>query len=89
MNFLGAGDAARGAIGQRQGGGLRALLGGRLGLGGWAVGGSPSGLPEGLARPLPQGSDLVLQMHFHPTGKVEKNRQRWESILPRSLPRAR
>jgi len=72
MNFLGAGDAARGAIGQRQGGGLRALLGGRLGLGGWAVGGSPSGLPEGLARPLPQGSDLVLQMHFHPTGKVEK-----------------
>lgn len=72
MNFLGAGAAARGAAGQRQGRGLAGLLGGRLGLGGWAVGGSPSGLPEGLARPLPMGSDLVLQMHFHPTGKVER-----------------
>jgi hypothetical protein len=72
MNFLGAGAAARGALGQRQGRGALGLLGGRLGLGGWAVGGSPSGLPEGLARPLPQGSDLVLQMHFHPTGKIER-----------------
>jgi hypothetical protein len=75
MNFLGAGAAARGAIGQRQGRGGRgvlAALGGRMGLGGWAVGGAPSGLPEGLARPLPQGSDFVLQMHFHPTGKIER-----------------
>jgi mono/diheme cytochrome c family protein len=72
MNFLGAGAAARGAVGQRQGRGLAGLLGGRLGLGGWAVGGTPSGLPEGLARPLPMGSDLILQMHFHPTGKVER-----------------
>jgi mono/diheme cytochrome c family protein len=65
MNFLGAGAAARGR-------GALGLLGGRSGLGGWAVGGSPSGLPEGLARPLPQGSDLILQMHFHPTGKLER-----------------
>jgi hypothetical protein len=65
MNFLGAGAAARGR-------GALALLGGRSGLGGWAVGGSPSGLPEGLARPVPQGSDLILQMHFHPTGKIER-----------------
>src|SRR5688572_11566258 len=72
MNFLRAGAAARGAVGQRQGRGALALLGGRLGLGGWAVGGSPSGLPEGLARPLPNGSDLALQMHFHPTGKIER-----------------
>src|SRR5688572_11395535 len=72
MNFLGAGAAARGALGQRQGRGALGLLAGRLGLGGWAVGGSPSGLPEGLARSLPNGSDLVLQMHFHPTGKIER-----------------
>jgi len=44
----------------------------RSSLGGWAVGGNPQMLPEGLARPLPQESDFVLQMHFHPTGKVEK-----------------
>ena len=41
------------------------------GLGGWAVGGSPLALPAGLARPLPKGSDFVLQMHFHLTGKAE------------------
>jgi len=40
-------------------------------LGGWAVGGTPVFLPEGLAMPLPKGSDFLLQMHFHPTGKPE------------------
>ena len=35
------------------------------------MGGVPRPLPDGLARSLPQESDLVLQMHFHPTGKVE------------------
>src|SRR5215813_9476914 len=44
----------------------------RSSLGGWAVGGTAQFLPDGLARPLPQESDFVLQMHFHPTGKVEK-----------------
>jgi hypothetical protein len=40
-------------------------------LGGWAVGNTPVFLPDGLALPLPKGSDIVLQMHFHPTGKSE------------------
>lgn len=38
-------------------------------LGGWAVGGGPRMLPEGLAHPLPKGSDVILSCHFHPTGK--------------------
>ncbi|MEZ5365582.1 MAG: hypothetical protein R2748_25445 [Bryobacterales bacterium] len=46
------------------------------GLGGWAVGGSPQPLPDGLARPLPAGADLVVQMHFHPSGKVEHEKAR-------------
>lgn len=41
-------------------------------LGGWAVGGEAKHLPLGLARPLKAEDDLVLQIHFHPTGKVEK-----------------
>jgi len=41
-------------------------------LGGWAVGARPAKLPDGLAWPLPQGSDLVVQTHFHPSGKAEK-----------------
>ncbi len=43
-------------------------------LAGWAVGGMPEHLPEGLALKLPKGSDLVLQSHFHPSGKKEKER---------------
>src|SRR5262249_22205228 len=42
------------------------------GLGGWAVGATPRKLPEGLAMPLPKGSDLVLQTHFHPAGKADE-----------------
>lgn len=38
---------------------------------GWAVGGMPERLPDGLAIKLPKGSDLVLQSHFHPSGKKE------------------
>jgi hypothetical protein len=40
-------------------------------LGGWAVGATPVPLADGLAYPLPAGSDLVLQEHFHLTGKAE------------------
>lgn len=40
-------------------------------LGGWAVGGTPRFLPEGQALPIARNADVVLQMHFHPTGKAE------------------
>jgi len=41
------------------------------GLGGYAPGATPSFLPDGVARYLAAGSDLVIQTHFHPTGKPE------------------
>ncbi len=41
------------------------------GLGGWAVGATPMMFPEGLATRLARGSDFLLQLHFHPTGKPE------------------
>ena len=40
-------------------------------LGGWAVGATPRMLPEGIALRLPKGSDFLLQMHFHLSGKPE------------------
>ena len=43
-------------------------------LGGWAVGATPTFLPDGLAFLLPKGSDFVLQTHFHLTGKPESER---------------
>jgi hypothetical protein len=41
-------------------------------MGGWAVGATPRDLPGGLAFSMPKGSDLVVQIHFHPSGKAER-----------------
>jgi hypothetical protein len=41
------------------------------GLGGYVPGAMPNRLPGDLARLLPKGSDIVMQTHFHPTGKAE------------------
>ena len=40
-------------------------------LGGWAPGSFPHFLPDGIARNLKKGNDLVLQIHYHPDGKEE------------------
>lgn len=40
-------------------------------LGGWSVGNTPRPLPNGMGRYLKKGSELVVQMHYHPTGKQE------------------
>ncbi len=77
MSFLGSGAEAgaarggallRGAGGGASSGGAAESFGA---LGGWAVGGAPAELPQGTARRLPAGSALVVQMHFHPSGKPE------------------
>jgi mono/diheme cytochrome c family protein len=41
------------------------------GLGGWAPGAAPHRFPEGAAKAIPANADLVVQIHFHPSGKVE------------------
>ena len=41
-------------------------------LGGWAVGGRAKFLPGGLAYRLPSGADFIMDMHFHLSGKPEK-----------------
>jgi hypothetical protein len=51
--------------------GVGGINGGTGPLGGWAVGATAQLLPDGVAMALPKGSDVVLQMHFHPTGKPE------------------
>jgi len=43
-------------------------------LGTWAVGGTAREFPGGIARRLAKDSDLVVQLHFHPTGKPEVER---------------
>ncbi len=60
-------------------------------LGGWAPGVTARFWPNNVGWWLPGGSDLILQMHYHPTGKVEKDqsevgiyftKKRGKSIIP-------
>ncbi|HLK50785.1 MAG TPA: hypothetical protein VKT49_21740 [Bryobacteraceae bacterium] len=46
------------------------------GLGGWTPGKQPVPAPPGMAETLYAGADLVLQIHYHPTGKPETDRTR-------------
>ena len=45
-------------------------------LGGWAPGIQPSPLPDGIGRTLPRRSDIIVQVHYHPSGKPETDRTR-------------
>ncbi len=45
-------------------------------LGGWAPGNEPSFLPDGVGRLLPSKADVVMQVHYHPSGKAEVDRTR-------------
>jgi mono/diheme cytochrome c family protein len=58
-------------------------------LGVWAVGMTPRALPEGLALPLPKGSDVVLQLHLHPSGKPEIERAKIGIYFASSAPSRR
>ena len=40
-------------------------------IGGWSVGNTPRPLPNEMGRYLKKGSDLVMEVHYHPSGKVE------------------
>ena len=59
----------------RQAGGITdpaaAFGGGNGGLGGHVPGATPAKLPGDLAMFLPKGSDVIMQTHFHPSGKKE------------------
>jgi hypothetical protein len=44
---------------------------GALPLVGWSPGADPMPIEEGIARVVPAGADIVVQMHYHPSGKAE------------------
>lgn len=44
------------------------------GLGGWAPGNQPRELPEGYGYFLPKGSDVVVQVHYHRNGRIERDK---------------
>ena len=62
-------DGEDGQPGYSTFGGIGVLPSG--GLGGWAPGATPRRLPEGTGMFLAKGSELVMQIHYHPDGKEE------------------
>ena len=40
---------------------------------GWAPGATPQPVEPGISRRLPKGSDIVVQIHYHPSGKAERD----------------
>jgi hypothetical protein len=43
-------------------------------LSGWAPGKMPNELPKGVGRYIPAGADVLLQIHYHKSGKDEPDR---------------
>ena len=56
------------------------------GLGGWTPGKQGVPAPPGMAETLYPGADLVLQVHYHPTGKPETDRTRVALYFTRDKP---
>ncbi len=46
------------------------------GLGGWAPGNTGRPMPEGTARLLPKSARIVMQVHYHKSGKTEQDQTR-------------
>lgn len=56
-------------------------------LGGWAPGVTAHFLPDGVGREVKAGSDLVIQIHFHPSGKVEQEQSTVAIYLTKVTPK--
>jgi hypothetical protein len=58
-------------------------------LGGWTPGHEPRRLPPGVGILLPKGAEIVLEAHYHPDGKPEKDRSRLALYLAKDEVRKR
>jgi hypothetical protein len=58
-------------------------------LGGWVPGMTARLFPDGIAQPLPAHSNLIVQLHLHPSGKAEHERGRMAIYLAKQPPRKR
>jgi len=65
-------DAKDPGPGYRTGGGIGFASAGQIG--GWAPGNVARRWPDGIAMPVPAGSDVVIQVHYNLNGKPETDR---------------
>src|SRR5437588_1910594 len=78
-------DAADPAVGYSSFGGPGFTPSGALG--GWSPGASAVRLPDGVAQVVRKGTDLVIQNHYHPTGKVETDQSSIALYFSKTPPR--
>jgi len=84
--FAGSADAYRPGTGDNSFPGVR---GPAPGLGGWVPGMTPRFFPDGIAQPLPAHSNVIVQLHLHPSGKVEHERGRLALYVSKQPPKKR
>ncbi len=53
---------------------------------GYAPGDAPSVFPEGTAKRLPKGAELMFQVHYTPTGKIKTDRSKVGFIFSKTKP---
>jgi peroxiredoxin/mono/diheme cytochrome c family protein len=53
---------------------------------GYAPGDAPSVFPEGTAKKIPAGSDLLFQVHYTPIGKVKTDRSKLGLVFSKTKP---
>ena len=58
-------------------------------LGGWVPGMTPHFFPDGIAQPLPAHTNLIIQLHLHPSGKVEHESGKMAIYLSKKPPSKR
>ena len=63
--------------------------GGMPSLGGWVPGMTPRFFPDGIAQPLPAHTNVIVQLHLHPSGKVEQERGKMAIYLAKRPPSKR
>jgi peroxiredoxin len=53
---------------------------------GYAPGDAPSVFPEGTAKKIPAGADLLFQVHYTPTGRVRTDRSKVGMVFAKTKP---
>jgi hypothetical protein len=86
----GLGGGLGGRLGRGRGGPAGARGGGFSrgagGIGGWVPGMTPKFFPDGIAQPLRAHSNVVVQLHLHPSGKAEQERGRLALYFAKTPP---
>jgi mono/diheme cytochrome c family protein len=85
--FAGSSDSYRPGSNDNAFPGIRG--GATVGIGGWVPGMTPRFFPDGIAQPLPAHTNVIVQLHLHPSGKIEHEHGKMAIYLSKQPPKKR